>query len=76
MDVDCNGHVEFIATALSTAMTVNSNDNSDADRESNGVSNGNSNGSGNGKGVGDWGSATLPFLVKMVSGILTNPNPP
>ena len=72
MDVDCNGHVEFIATALSTAMTVNSNDNSDADRESNG----NSNGSSNGKGVGDWGSVTLPFLVKMVSGILTNPNPP
>ena len=70
--VDGNGHVEV----THRNSIVNSNDNSDADKESNGDSDGNGNGSGIGKGIGDWGNATLPYPAKMVSGILTNPNPP
>ena len=69
VDVDVNSHAEV----MPSNSIVNGNDKSNADRETNGGSNGNGNGGGSGEGVDDWGNATFPFPVKMVSGKLTNP---
>ena len=64
---DGNGHIEVI----NGNSIVNGDDNSNADKESNGESNDKGNGCGGGEGIGDWGNATLPFPVKMASGLLT-----